>query len=41
MIDRTSTENAGWTLVEADNKYTRGSRFWHACRAKLETAIGK
>ena len=21
MIDRTSTENAGWTLVEADNKY--------------------
>ena len=41
MIDRTSTENAGWTLVEADNKYFARVKILATLVEKLETTIGK
>ncbi len=39
MIDRTSTENAGWTLVEADNKYYARVKILRALVDKLESAL--
>lgn len=41
MIDRTSTENAGWTLVEADNKYYARVKVLQTLVDKLEVALQK
>ena len=41
MIDRTSTENAGWTLVEADNKYYARVKILRVLVDKIETALKK
>ena len=41
MIDRTSTENAGWTLVEADNKYYARVKILRVLVDKLESALAK
>ncbi len=41
MIDRTSTENAAWILVEADNKYFARVKILTALVEKLESAIRK
>lgn len=39
MIDRTSTENAAWTLVEADNKYYARVKILRVLVDKLESAL--
>ena len=39
MIDRTSTENASWTLVEADNKYYARVKILRILVDKLESAL--
>ncbi|KAB2968504.1 polyphosphate:AMP phosphotransferase [Zoogloea sp.] len=39
MIDRTSTENAGWTLVEADNKYFARVKILSTLVDQLEAAL--
>jgi len=41
MIDRTSTENAAWILVEADNKYFARVKILTELVEKLESAIRK
>jgi len=41
MIDRTSTENANWTLVEADNKYYARIKILRAIVNQLEAVLGK
>ena len=41
MIDRTSTENAGWVLVEADNKYFARVKILTSLVDMLESAIRK
>ncbi|MBT9499093.1 MAG: polyphosphate:AMP phosphotransferase [Zoogloea sp.] len=41
MIDRTSTENAVWTLVEADNKYYARVKILRVLVDKLELALNK
>ncbi|MDD3352518.1 polyphosphate:AMP phosphotransferase [Zoogloea sp.] len=41
MIDRTSTENAVWTLVEADNKYYARLKVLRTLVTRLEDALKK
>jgi AMP-polyphosphate phosphotransferase len=40
MVDRTSTENAPWTLVEADNKYFARVKILRTLADRLEAALG-
>lgn len=39
MVDRTSTENASWTLVEADNKYHARIKVLRTICERLEHAL--
>ena len=39
MIDRTSTSNALWTLVEADNKYFARVKILRTLVNKLEAVL--
>ena len=39
MIDRTSTENASWTLVEADNKYYARVKILRILVDKIDAAL--
>jgi polyphosphate kinase 2 (PPK2 family) len=39
MVDRTSTEIAPWTLVEADNKYYARIKVLRTLRDRLEQAM--
>ena len=40
MVDRTSTEVAPWTLVEADNKYFARIKVLRTLCDRLEEALG-
>ncbi|MPN30395.1 Polyphosphate:AMP phosphotransferase [bioreactor metagenome] len=40
MVDRTSTEIAPWTLVEADNKYFARIKILRTLCQALESALG-
>jgi polyphosphate kinase 2 (PPK2 family) len=41
MVDRTSTENSPWTLVEAENKLYARIKVLRTICARLEGALGK
>lgn len=40
MVDRTSTEIAPWTLVEANNKYSARIKILRTLADRLEAALG-
>ena len=40
MIDRTSTEAAPWTLVEANNKYYARIKVLETVCERIEAALG-
>jgi AMP-polyphosphate phosphotransferase len=41
MVDRTSTEIAPWTLVEADNKYFARTKILRTLADSLEAVLDK